>query len=200
VTSRLPDLDTAASAIATQVLAAAPTLGTGRLVCVDGPSGSGKTTLAATLERHLRDVARPPDVRLLHMDDVYDGWAGLTAGMTTVATSVVGPLAIGEAGRYRRYDWHRMCFAEEHVVEPCDVLVVEGVGAGQASYAAVTTCLVWVEAPSDVRLARGVARDGDAARDALTAWRAQEEEMFARERTRERADVVVDGQTGTVRK
>jgi uridine kinase len=190
-----PGLDAAGAAVAERVLASPATLGAGRLVCVDGPSGSGKTTLAAAVVRHLGGAAR---VRVLHMDDVYDGWAGLAAGMATVATSVVAPLADGRAGHYRRYDWHRGVFAEEHVVEPCDVLVVEGVGAGQASYAAGTTCLVWVEAPSAVRLARGLARDGDAAREALTAWRALEQEMFARERTRRRADLVVDGLSGAV--
>ena len=62
------------------------------------------------------------------------------------------------------------------------------------------TCLVWVETPSAVRLERGVARDGEALRPRLLAWRAQEEAMYAAERTRDHADVVVDGQTGTVRK
>jgi cytidylate kinase len=80
------------------------------------------------------------------------------------------------------------------------VLVVEGVGAGASAYDDAITCLVWVEAPSDVRLRRGLDRDGDAAREEWFAWRDREEAMFARERTRARADVVVDGQTGRVRK
>ncbi len=55
------------------------------------------------------------------------------------------------------------------------------------------TCLVWVEAPSVVRLERGVARDGEHMRSHWLTWAEQEEAMFERERTRERADVVVDG-------
>jgi hypothetical protein len=38
-----------------------------------------------------------------------------------------------------------------------------------------------------------VARDGEHMRDQWLAWREQEEAMFARERTRDRADVIVDG-------
>jgi uridine kinase len=198
VTSRFPVLDDTADRIAGAVLAQPPTLGSGRLVCVDGPAGSGKTTLAAALRRRLRDRLRSghsgaAEVRMVHMDDVYEGWAGLASGIATVAESVVGPLRCGRPGTYRRYDWHDGRFAEERLVEPCAVLLVEGVGAGASAYADAITCLVWVEAPSDVRLSRGLARDGADLREHWVAWRAQEEAMFARERTRERADAVVDG-------
>lgn len=177
-----------------------PTLGAGRLVCVDGPAGSGKTTLAAALNRGFRDALRSPgaaadrtDVRLLHMDNLFQGWSGLEAGMATLADDVVAPLRSGRAGRYRRYDWHRSELAEERTVEPCRVLVVEGVGSGNAAYADAVTLLVWVDTPSDVRLQRGLERDGEQMREHWLRWRVQEDAMFARHRTRERADVVVDG-------
>lgn len=195
-------LDAVVSSVVASVLAAPPTLGAGRLVCVDGPAGAGKTTLAAALGRAFRDALRPSGaaaVQTLHMDDVYDGWAGLTAGMATVASSVVAPLAAGEPGRYRRYDWHRAAFAEERVVPPCDVLVVEGVGSGGSAYAAAITALVWVETPPDVRLRRGLDRDGEQMREQWRTWCEQEDAMFVRERTRERADLVVDGTTGDLR-
>jgi uridine kinase len=196
VTSRVPDLGDTAGRIAARVLAHPPTLGSGRLVCIDGPAGSGKTTLAAALRRRLLALSGPAGgglVDVVQMDDVYDGWAGLASGMETVAHSVVAPLRSGAPGRYRRYDWHRGGFAEERLVEPCAVLLVEGVGSGASTYADAITCLVWVEAPSDVRLSRGLARDGADLRERWVAWREQEDAMFARERTGERADVVVDG-------
>ena len=123
--------DTAA-VVAAWVLSAQPTLGTGRLLCVDGPAGSGKTTLAGALVECLR--AAGATVQLVHMDDVYAGWAGLKEGMATFSESVVDPLRAGETGRYRRYDWEQGAYAEEHEVPPCDVLVVEGVGSGAATY------------------------------------------------------------------
>jgi uridine kinase len=116
--------------------------------------------------------------------------------MATVETDVVGPLRSSARGRYRRYDWHHDRFAEEVVVEPVDVLVVEGVGAGNRSYADAITCLVWVETPSEERTARGLARDGVGVRDHWAAWQAQEAEMFAEHGIRERADAVVDGLSG----
>lgn len=192
--ARFPAVDGIAAEVIESVLAHAPTLGQGRLVCVDGPAGSGKTTLGAALRRAARDLL-PADgtVALVHMDNVYPGWSGLETGMATVATSVVEPLRHGRPGRYQRFDWHAMAFAEEHVMVPVDVLVVEGVGSGAAAYDDAITSLVWVEAPADVRLDRGLARDGERLRNHWLVWREAEDAMFARERTRDRADVVVDG-------
>ena len=196
--SALSVLEETAARLAAAALSGPARIGTGRLVCVDGPAGSGKTTLADALVGRLRGE-QSVEVELLHMDDVYDGWAGLASGMTTVATSVVEPLRAGRAGRYRRFDWHRDAYAEEHVVPPVDVLVVEGVGSGSAAYASATSLLVWLAAPPVVRLERGVERDGEHLREQWLAWCEVEDAMFGRERTRERADVVVDGLTGALR-
>jgi hypothetical protein len=44
-----------------------------------------------------------------------------------------------------------------------------------------------------VRLARGIARDGEDLRPEWLAWMVDEEVLFTDERTRERADLVVIG-------
>ena len=196
MTSRFPVVEETARSVVALLLDRAPTLGSTRLLCVDGPAGSGKTTLAAALRGA---AAHGGQVDLVHMDDLYEGWAGLRPGMRRLAEDVVAPLRLGEPGRYRRYDWLLGELAEEHVVRPVDVLVVEGVGAGNAEYADAVTVLVWVATPSDVRLERGLERDGEPWREHWLAWRAQEDAMFAEHRTRERADVVVDGRTGLSR-
>jgi uridine kinase len=73
------------------------------------------------------------------------------------------------------------------------VLVVEGCGSARRAADAVAVLRIWVEAPDDVRLARGIERDGEELRDEWLAWMADERAHFAVERTRERADVRVDG-------
>jgi uridine kinase len=178
-----------------RTLAAPATLGRRRLMCIDGPAGSGKTTLAAAV---VAAVAPDRSVRLVHLDDVYPGWAGLGEGVDRVARLLVGPLARGEHGGYRRYDWVAGQEAEWHDVAPADLLVLEGVGAGSAAPAAHITTLVWVEAPREVRLARGLERDlrlhgvqEDALREQWAHWMADEDALHARDRTRDRADVVV---------
>ena len=77
------------------------------------------------------------------------------------------------------------------------ILVLDGVGAGAADYADRITTLVWMEAPSELRLARGLARDrelhGTADEAAWLSWRKDEDVLLAAHRTRERADLVVPG-------
>jgi uridine kinase len=162
------------------------TLGDGRLVCVDGPAGSGKTTLASGI------AGLAPGSRVVHMDDLFAGWAGLPQ-VDAQLGDILLPLAEGRAGSYRRYDWIDGEFAEEVVVAPVPLLVIEGVGSGAARFAPLVTVLVWVEAPYDVRMARGLARDGDAFAPHWEQWARDETALFAKERTRQRADVVVDG-------
>jgi uridine kinase len=165
-----------------------PSLGDRRLICVDGPAGSGKTTLGA-------ELATLCDAPVLHMDDMYEGWTGLPRIADQLAT-LLGPLAEGEAGSYRRWDWHAGGWAETVRVLPTPLLVLEGVGSGSASIASLITVLAWVEVPRDLRLARGLERDGPAVADHWRQWAVDEQELFSRERTRERADVVLDGRVG----
>lgn len=162
-----------------------PTLGVGRLVCVDGPAGSGKTTLAEA-------VRRLTGAPVVHTDDLLAGWEGLP-GLPDSLTDLLEPLAEGRTGRAPSFDWRAGRFAGEVVVEPAPLLVVEGVGAGSLPAARRATVLVWVEAPYDLRMSRGLERDGDAFAPHWSAWAAAEARHFADHRTRERADVVVDG-------
>ncbi|WP_245927416.1 4-amino-4-deoxy-L-arabinose transferase [Nocardioides silvaticus] len=163
-----------------------PTLGDTRLVAIDGPAGSGKTTLAA------RVVDLEPEARLVHMDDLYDGWQGLGSVSRQLST-LIRPLALRKPGFYRRYDWLRGEFAETVDVEPPPLLVLEGVGSGGAELDTLITVLVWVTAPRPLRRERGLARDGEAIAPHWDGWMRQEDAHFAGQRTAERADLVVDG-------
>lgn len=162
------------------------TLGDGRLVCVDGPAGSGKTTLAAALG------LLEPRSRVIHMDDLYDGWDGLPR-LTDQLEPLLRPLAGGAPGSYRRYDWGAGRYAETVTVEPVPLLVLEGVGSGARSHADLTTVLAWVWAPADLRLLRGLERDGSALAGHWRRWMVDEDALFVREGTASRADLFVDG-------
>lgn len=162
------------------------TLGSGRLVCVDGPAGSGKTTLAEAV------AALRPGSRVIHMDDLYDGWDGLPHLGDQLA-GLLRPLACDAPGRYRRYDWHAGRYAETVEVPPGELLVLEGVGSGSRAHADLTTALAWVWAPASLRLRRGLERDGVELGDRWRQWMADEDLFLTREGVADRADLVVDG-------
>jgi uridine kinase len=186
-----PNVSAAAAAVLTQSLTASPTLGTSRLICIDGPAGAGKTTLA----RSVLDAAasRAVATRLISMDDLYEGWAGLGNVARRVRDNIVKPLAAGRPGHYRRWDWLADEWAEEHHIDPVPLLVIEGVGSAALEYADRVGTLVWVDAPADLRLVRGLERDGEGMRYHWETWMVAEAEHFARQRTRERADLLVSG-------
>jgi uridine kinase len=177
------------AALADQVRAAAPRLGATRLVCVDGPAGSGKTTFAGRLAAEL-------GAPVLHMDDVYAGWT-LTGGFARLAAGVLRPLRAGRPGAVHRYDWAAGRFAELLPVPAGPALVVEGCGSAPRDVDPYVVLRVWVEAPRTVRMARGIARDGEALRAQWLRWQQQEEAEFAGQDTRARADLLVDGTAGT---
>jgi uridine kinase len=170
----------------TLITAARPRCGGTVVVAVDGPSGSGKTTLTRALRHRL---GRPP---VVHLDAVYPGWDGLARTPAILHDRVLVPLARGERAAYQRFDWDAGTFAEEHEVPPAPLLVVEGCGAGAWPGYAFVSVLIWVDAPRDVRFARAIARDGETYRPNWERWAASERALFDSDRTRERADLVVD--------
>lgn len=188
--------DATAAVVVERALRRPALLADSRLVCLDGPAGSGKTSLADAVVRRARDARLT--VTLVHLDDVYDGWGGLATVGVTLLEDVVRPLAERRPATYRRYDWHAGRYAETRPVDPADLVVLDGVGSGHLGFADLVTLLVWVEAPSDVRLRRGLARDGADLEPQWTTWQTAEVRLHQEEDTRRRADVLVDGVTGDV--
>jgi uridine kinase len=183
VTGRLPLPEVAA-----RVRAGGPRLGRTRLVCIDGPAGSGKTTLAARLAGVLGG-----DTAVVHMDDLYEGWT-MTGAVERLRADVLEPLVEGRPGAYRRYDWGAGQFRPEPVPVPvADVLIVEGCGSAPRTFDPWSTLRIWVEAPHQLRMTRGITRDGAALTQQWIRWQQLEAAVFEAEGTRARADLRVNG-------
>jgi hypothetical protein len=128
------------------------------------------------------------------MDDLYEGWSGLVDGVwRRLDAQVLSPLREGRAARYQVYDWLAGAFDEWVDVAPHPALVVEGVGSAAGPVDPWAVLRVWVEVPVALRLARGLARDGEAMRHHWLRWAEAEQVHFTSDGTRGRADVVVDG-------
>jgi hypothetical protein len=70
------------------------------------------------------------------------------------------------------------------------------VSSARRAAAGRLACAIWVEAPAERRLERGLERDGAEARPFWDAWMAEEDAHFATDGTRARCDLVVDGNPG----
>ena len=148
-----------------------PTLGTGRLICVDGPAGSGKTTLA-------EEVASLSGAPVIHMDDLFEGWDGLPR-VTDQLDTLLPPLADGLAGQLpalglaghtpgprpssyrRRRSW-------------CS----RASGRARSRTPHLITVLAWVEVPYDLRMARGLERGGVGVAENWRQWAVDEQERL----------------------
>ena len=179
-----------AAAVAAAARRAGPRAGRTRVVAVDGRSGAGKSSLAARLQAGLL-------APVVALEDLYGGWDGLERGVDLLVSDVLEPLSAGRAARVPRYDWVARDWGVPWALEPPGVLIVEGAGAGARRAAAYASVLIWIEEPAAVRKRRALDRDGAAYAPYWDMWAAQEDAMLARERTPERADLVIPAGGGT---
>ena len=175
--------------LAAQVRALPASCGPVRLVAIDGPGGAGKSTFAARLASALGGVP------VVHTDD-FASWDDEFSWYPRLRAQLIEPLASGRPGRFQRYDWATRELAEWHDVPLGPVLVLEGVGAARREITDELALAVWIETPPDLRLARGIERDGEELRDFWLHWIEGERRHFAADRTRERAELVVLGGCG----
>lgn len=181
----------AVSLIQTAARRSAARAGPTRVVAIDGRSGAGKTLLASRIRIQL-------DAPVVSLEDLYRGWDGLEHGIDLLVSEVLVPFAHERAAWVPRYDWLTREWAEPVLLEPPELLIVEGVGAGARRAATFVSLLVWLEAAPAARKKRALDRDRDAFAPYWDMWATQEDAMLARERTPERADVVIDGISGNV--
>lgn len=163
---------------------AEPRCGSTRIVAIDGLSGAGKTTLA-------RGVSEALAAPVVHMDGLYPGWDGLAEAVGLLTASVLEPLSRDERAAYRIWDWRRDRWNGTQDVPNTELLVIEGCASSVGTAGEYAAVRVWVEAPREERMRRGLARDGEAYRPHWERWAAQEAELFARDGTREKAHVII---------
>jgi uridine kinase len=151
------------------------------LVGIGGRGGAGKTTLAGMIL----------GAQIVSTDEFWDGEA---FDIARLLTEVVEPLSAGEPATFAPYDWEAHKARGLRTVAAKGVIVIEGVCALQRTLRDAYAVRVWVEAPYEVRLERGLARDGEAARATwVGVWMPEEDRYVATDDPVPSAHVVIDG-------
>jgi uridine kinase len=168
-----------------------------RLVSVDGAGGSGKSAFAARLMAAAQEYVT---TAIVPVDDVYrpaeeqtPAYEGLF-DLSRLRTEVVEPYVAGRPIAYRPYDWENEELSlTARAVGHVHTLIIEGVLAISATAGCVEVLGVWVDVPAEVRLARGLERDGEAARDVWeNDWMLRKDAYRREERPDSRAHLTVD--------
>ncbi len=155
------------------------------LVGIGGHGGSGKSTLAHAI------AASHTDVQVVPTDSF---WNGSQFDLPRLRTDVVDALLGGRTATYDSWDWHLQAAAGRVDVRPGGVVVIEGVCALHEMFRHDLAVRIWVDAPYELRLARGLARDGEASRSTWTeVWMPSEDAYVARDNPIPCAHLVVDG-------
>jgi uridine kinase len=158
------------------------------MVAIDGYGGSGKSTLANALASGL------PGATIVRTDDFarpnIPDW-----DWKRMKSQVLDPLSRNEPAKYQRYDWPTGALAEWHDVPTDGIVIVEGVASMRNELGAYWDLSIWVKCSYERRLARGVARDGEAKRSQWeNVWMPEEDRYVQEQKPELRADVVLDGE------
>ena len=155
-----------------------------RIVAIDGPGGAGKSSLAIRLAHEL-------DAPIIHTDD-FASWENPVDWWPELITRALVPLAAGAPARYQPTRWGK----EERkpvLIEPASFVILEGVTASRQAFRPYLAYSIWIETPRDLRLKRGLERDGEHARAQWEQWMEEEDRYVERERPAEHADWVLSG-------
>lgn len=178
------------------------------IILIDGRTGSGKTTFAAALQNRLFQKGESAP-RVIHMDDLYEGWYGLQTGVDYLIRHVLNPLGRREGASWQEYDWYAV--DPEAPIQPDGKpqvgartgawrefrggtpLIIEGVGALSRIASEHADITIWLEAEQGLRLERLATREDAANGDTswFAMWTTQEADFYAREKSAEIAQVVI---------
>jgi uridine kinase len=125
------------------------------------------------------------------MDD-FASWQNPVDWWPELIEKALKPLATGQPARYQPTNWGGT-EKEPVAIQPGGFVILEGVSASREAFRPYLTYSIWIETPRELRLKRGLERDGEEARAQWEQWMAEEDDYIEREKPQEHADLVLPG-------
>jgi uridine kinase len=158
------------------------------IVLIDGRAGSGKSTFAEALQQQLfRDGESAP--RVIHMDNIFEGWDGLALGSDYMVRFILQPLARQETASWQDWSWVKNQRSSWREFSGGTPLIVEGCGSLTERSKEHADISIWLEASEEVRRERWIQRERHL--EKFDFWAAQELDFYAREKSHSLADLVI---------
>jgi hypothetical protein len=159
------------------------------IAAINGHSSSGKTRLS----RRLADVL--PRCSVLHTDDLA-WYHGVFNWDELLINDVMPVLRSRRPLHYRPPAW--IARGREGAIAidgDRDFVIIEGVGASQASLRPQLDVIIWVATPQSVRESRDAVRlaAGEISAASYAGWMAEETAYMTAEQPWRQADLIVDG-------
>ena len=159
------------------------------IVIIDGRAGSGKSTFAESLQQQLfRDGESAP--RVIHMDNIFEGWEGLALGSDYLVRFILQPLARRETASWQDWSWVKNQRSSWREFSGGTPLIVEGCGSLSERSKEHADIAIWLEASEETRRERWIQRERHL--DKFDFWAAQELDFYAREKSQSLADLVIE--------
>ncbi len=186
-------MDLLLSSLARHILDLLPGAGP-YVISIDGPGASGKSTFSEILAGQL------PGSIVIHFDDFYlprtdPAVPASHFDYQRLIDQVFIPLEKGLPPRYQLYEWQTDSLEQWQELEACGYIILEGVSSSRLELRPWLDFSIYIDAPYDLRLSRGLERDGDAARDTwVQDWMPREERyIHSPHDPRAYAHLVLDG-------
>ncbi|MCC5912647.1 MAG: uridine kinase [Clostridiaceae bacterium] len=170
------------------------------LIGIDGCGGAGKSTFAKKLSEAYSEIT------IVHMDDFYlpsqlrknsnvkDKEVGAYFDWRRLKKQVLEPLSNDNMAKYQKYDWDKDSLKDCHEIKVGRIVIIEGVYSIRKELEKYYDFKIWIDTPRDLRLSRGIERDGEVARKLWEEeWMPAEDKYVKEHEPLDRADLIIDG-------
>lgn len=155
-----------------------------KIIAIDGCGGAGKSTFAQELSRYLGNCS------IVHTDD-FASWENSQGWYPRMIEQFLEPMRRNETARFQKYDWNKKQLGDWVIIASQKFVILEGVSSSRKEFRPFLSFKIFVKTDRDLRLRRGLERDGQQAQEQWLKWMREEDDYVARDNPEAIADFII---------